>query len=339
MALAPTIGLVALTKVIVKDITTIYENAQCNQYIAKALIDRTKTAEYFLDILSRSEEHETITKIIVQEKVEIYENTKYTEYTCQILSESNPVFSERNFYLATQRFKNTLNQAKSFAEEVTKFKGIKKYWNANYARKKFDKLMKEYDDYMSDLNTTVTITNAVQHMIDMKIVIKQFENLDKYLKNNKKSTDNITIQELSCNHNQSLTVIDSEDLSDPAIIEKKISNNSVFKKLYKKNIEVACKPFKPTKGRASECTTPSDHSPSSCLGPKQDNPTESEELQSSNIEEDSSMTKTNNGYDVAQYNLGIYYLQKDQQMALKYLSLAASRGNNDAKEKLEELKS
>ncbi|CAG8736426.1 18678_t:CDS:2, partial [Racocetra fulgida] len=229
-----------------QDLTTIYENAQCNQYIAKALIDRTKTAECFLDILSRSEEHEAITKIIVQEKVEIYENTKCTEYTCQILSksESNPAFSEKNFYLATQRFKNTLNQAKSFAEEVTKFKGIKKYWNANYARKKFDKLMKEYDSYMGDLNTTITITNAVQHMIDMKIVIKQFENLDKFLKNNKKSTDNITIQESSCNHNQSLTVIDPDDLSDPAIIGKKNSSSSVFKKLYKKNIDVACKPCK-----------------------------------------------------------------------------------------------
>ncbi|CAG8563767.1 19205_t:CDS:2 [Cetraspora pellucida] len=346
----------------------------------------------------------TIIKIIVQETVEIYENTTCTEYTCQIFSESGKnksMFSEREFYLATHRFRNTLNQAKSFAEEVTKFKGIKKYWNANNVRKRFDRLMKDYDGYMGDLNTTITVTNAVQHMIDMNRIIKEFENLDKFLKNNKKSTDNITIQEISCIQNHQLTMIDSKDLSDPAIIEKKTSN-TVFKKLYKKDTEVAevaCKPIKghtwekspikridfielslSFKDLASECTTPSDHSPSNCLGLKQDNATESEEIESSSINHVSSIPKSedktirpmdlvmrveeglnlhneekenhseiseeminyltlsaNNGYDKAQYNLGIYYLQKDKQMALKYLNLAASRNNNDAREKLKEL--
>ncbi|CAG8512433.1 3702_t:CDS:2 [Dentiscutata heterogama] len=259
MALAPAIGLVALTKVVVQDLQTIYENAQCNQYIAKTLLDRTKTAEYFLDILSRNEDHEFLTKIIIQEKVDIYEkvdnyeNIQCNKYTCKMSfkSDNNKVsISERNFYLATQKFKNTLEQVKKFAKEVTQFKGIKKYWNASNVRKKFDRLMKEYDGYMNDLNTTVTITNAVQITIDMKKIEKEFEKIDKYLESNKKTTDDITIQEISCIQNiqnQKLALINSEDLIDPPIIEKKCTSGSVFKKLYRKDteiIEVACKPTK-----------------------------------------------------------------------------------------------
>ncbi|CAG8515598.1 12578_t:CDS:2 [Dentiscutata erythropus] len=157
MALSPAIGLVALTKVVVQDLQTIYENAQCNQYIAKILLDRTKTAEYFLDLLSRNEDHGSLTKIIIQETVDIYEKVDiYENIQC-----------------------NKYTSVKNFAEKVTQFRGIKKYWNANNVRRKFDSLMKEYDGYMNDLNTTVTITIAIQNTVDMKRIEREFEKIDK----------------------------------------------------------------------------------------------------------------------------------------------------------------
>ncbi|CAG8689676.1 10291_t:CDS:2, partial [Scutellospora calospora] len=66
-----------------------------------------------------------------------------------------------------------------------------------------------------------------------------------------------------------------------------------------------------------------------CSGFEKDKPTETGEAEN--------LDNIINGYSLIAernfklYHLGIYYLPEDRQMAIKYLNLAASQNNNDAK--------
>ena len=115
----------------------IFEKAQCNKNICKALRDRMIVAEAAIKIL----------------QPRIKDGDEKLDKTYQ-----------QTFL----KFKNSLEKIKIYIEEVSQIQGIKRYINANEIKVKFLLLTEEYETCMRDLNLTLVIASEEQRRVDHK---------------------------------------------------------------------------------------------------------------------------------------------------------------------------
>ncbi|CAG8690275.1 10112_t:CDS:1, partial [Scutellospora calospora] len=118
---------------LVKEINQIYENAECNKEICLIMTDRVAVAEAAIRTMLERNHSEDF----------------YQKYL-----------------LSLKRFENNLINIKEFTNKVSKLEGYRKYLNATEIKKTYEKLIKDYDTSMNDLQFTIAVVreNANQNV-------------------------------------------------------------------------------------------------------------------------------------------------------------------------------
>ncbi|RIB13813.1 kinase-like domain-containing protein [Gigaspora rosea] len=220
----PIIGTINL---IVREVRDIYKNAESNKEICLIMYNRVDSAEHAMNTLMRNIEG--------SEDEEIFEN-----------------FRKKEYYLAFERFKNLLTNIKEYTNKVSKFDRYKQIINATEVKNKYQKLTKEYDVCIKDLQFTMIMSSEAARVKEAKKVDKAIENTEEALKkldNTDQKLDMIAknidflIKERSLD--TQVKKIDPSELYEPPYKDTNFRKN-VFKKIYKgehDEHEVACKPI------------------------------------------------------------------------------------------------
>ncbi|KAF0512710.1 kinase-like protein [Gigaspora margarita] len=220
----PIIGTINL---IVREVREIYKNAESNKEICLIMFNRVDSAEHAMNTLMRNIEG--------SEDEEILEN-----------------FRKKEYYLAFERFKNLLTNIKEYTNKVSKFDRYKQIINATEVKNKYEKLTKEYDMCIKDLQFTMIMSNEAARVKEAKKVDKAIENTEEALKkldNTDQKLDmiakNIDFLMKDKSHDAQVKKIDPSELSEPPYKETNFRRN-VAKKIYKgeyEEHEVAYKPI------------------------------------------------------------------------------------------------
>ncbi|RIB00749.1 kinase-like domain-containing protein [Gigaspora rosea] len=217
--LAQYIPLAKSAKCLIQDISTVYENAECNKEICLVIMDRVKIAECAMDIKMR--------------------NKKENEST----------FRKREYFLAFKSFENLLTNIKDYVTKVSTFKGYKKYLNKTEVKNRYEKLTEEYNTCMKDLNFTMAIINENDRNSDVQNVDKALTDVEKTLKEMDKDNIDELIQKIDILKSENSEVhvqrINSSELSEPVGSTKgtRGSRSHILKRFYKEIDAVACKPI------------------------------------------------------------------------------------------------
>ncbi|CAG8798641.1 29242_t:CDS:2 [Gigaspora margarita] len=222
--LKPVIPMLESALALIDEITQIFERAQCNKNICKLLKDRVIAAEAVIKIL--------------QQRVENGEKL------------------DKTYQQTFLRFKNSLENIKTYTEEVSQIQGIKRYLNVNEIREKFFRLTEEYDVCMSDLNFTMIVSHEEQRRIDHKYLEADITLMKEFLEkiqaifdeNFKILSHEVNIRNpdsrgYKYNPNVKVHEIDSGMIKDPACGSESDSRGEVVKRILKNGVEIACVSF------------------------------------------------------------------------------------------------
>ncbi|KAF0561093.1 kinase-like protein [Gigaspora margarita] len=214
------VQLVKSAKILINDISLVYENAECNKEICLVITNRVKVAECVMDIKMRS--------------------TKENEST----------FRERKYFLAFKSFQNLLTNIKDYVTKVSTFKGYKKYLNKTEVKNRYEKLTEEYNSCMKELNFTMALINENDRISDAQNVDKALMDVEKTLKEMDKDNIDELIQKIdilkSENSDAHVLKIKSSELSEPVGPTKGVTRGSrshILKRFYNEIDAVACKPI------------------------------------------------------------------------------------------------
>ncbi|CAG8642492.1 11135_t:CDS:2 [Gigaspora margarita] len=222
--------LIGAVKLIVGEIYTIYENAECNKEICLIMTNRVKAAECSMDMIIRN----------------IH------------VDDAEGDFRKRSYYIAFKRFEAILIKIRDFTKGVSKLKGFKRFTNAKEVKSKYEKLTNEFDDCMRDLHFAIDAYNAVNREKDAKKVDKALKDVSQLLNNlgddvKALAQDVSFIKDRITNQANEVYAdkIKENELDNPPFSKQGDIRNSVIRKIYKPlGVDVACKPE--TKYKESE---------------------------------------------------------------------------------------
>jgi hypothetical protein len=138
IAFAPYIALISAIATITEETLKILENIEYNKKTCKNLIDRIQAVEFSVKILVRRRE------------------------------ENEKKFRNQIYYKAFYRLVQNLEEIKNFVRDVSKLSGLRKFMDAGTVKKKFNELIKEYDQIIIDLHFTKCIADSEQQDQDFK---------------------------------------------------------------------------------------------------------------------------------------------------------------------------
>ncbi|CAG8450018.1 10162_t:CDS:2 [Dentiscutata heterogama] len=190
--------------VLVREVNKIYESAECNKELCSIMSDRVALGEFAMK---------------------------------RILEKNNSEYYFQKYFLSFKKFENVLINIKDFTNKVSKLEGFRKFFNATEVKKNYEKLIKDFDTSMNDLQFNIANVDESQNQkVDESLrgVEETLEKLDKLdlvtqSVNIAKHSDNVTPQK-----------IDPSELSELIIPNKQ---DHRVKKFYKGS-EVTCKPTK-----------------------------------------------------------------------------------------------
>ncbi|CAG8653999.1 12966_t:CDS:2, partial [Dentiscutata heterogama] len=143
--ITPFVPLFSMVTNISEKTLSIHKNAECNEKICMALLDRVEIAQTAVKSLQR--------------KYQAYE-----EY-----------FRNQDYYNTWVKFVNVLDNIRKFAEEVTQLSCLQRVLNPNTVKYAFEKNIKEFEEVCSDLSFTIALYNPKQREMEQKDVAKDLE--------------------------------------------------------------------------------------------------------------------------------------------------------------------
>ncbi|CAG8752646.1 24465_t:CDS:1, partial [Racocetra persica] len=143
--ITPFVPLFSMVTNISEKMLSIHKNAECNEKICMALLDRVEIAQTAVKSLQR--------------KYQAYE-----EY-----------FRNQDYYNTWVKFVNVLDNIRKFAEEVTQLSCLQRVLNPNTVKYAFEKNIKEFEEVCSDLSFTIALYNPKQREMEQKDVAKDLE--------------------------------------------------------------------------------------------------------------------------------------------------------------------
>ncbi|CAG8614518.1 10369_t:CDS:2, partial [Scutellospora calospora] len=236
-AIEPFVPLFSMVTTIVHQLSTIYENAKCNQKICLALVERVEIAQFAVKSLQRQKQA------------------------------NEERFRNQSYYNAWVRFVNVLENIKKFAKEITQLSYFQKFINANAIKDAFEKNIKEFEEVCSDLHFTIAMYDVERREQEAKNVAEDIDLLNKSV-DEVKSDLKVVMNEVAAlassmehlnaqtsrssgRHTASKTPlkevyeapkVDPNELSDPFASNDNVrgSRKTVIKKMFRGQ-EVACK--------------------------------------------------------------------------------------------------
>ncbi|CAG8715082.1 21651_t:CDS:2 [Gigaspora margarita] len=230
----------SITNLII-EIISINETAQYNKKICSALLDRADIAHAAMKSLNRRKQ------------------------------ENEENFKRQDYYNAFKRFETVLQKIRDFAADITNLQGYRKFVMATEVKDTFIKLTSEFDTAMKDLHFNMTLANDEQSKLD-NISLKEDLNdmaefllkIDGGITDHNKKIDAILQEVLliklqvqsNSNQNESIpfltgqiqaTQIPPNEFEEPIRREgdrRGTKEPFVVRKLFRKTLEVACKPIK-----------------------------------------------------------------------------------------------
>ncbi|CAH1762266.1 10426_t:CDS:2, partial [Entrophospora sp. SA101] len=238
-AFRPFVSLIATAKTIIQQIENIYENAQYNKRICNVFLDRVDAAPAYIKKLERKK------------------------------LENEHLFRDGNYQNHFLRFTTVLFEIRTFLKDITHLSGCSKYSSAKNFKEMFEKLTRDIDNVMRNLEFKTTVAPEEQKRIDQRSLEEDYEEMEKFLESihggivddNKRM--NTSLQEVLIIKNQveskdkqdsndnpiMATQISSTMLQDPMYIKEsdyRGKKNQICKKILKDDDhkEVACQPIK-----------------------------------------------------------------------------------------------
>ncbi|CAG8730194.1 23227_t:CDS:2 [Gigaspora margarita] len=214
---------------IIQYVWEINESAQYNKKIAKSIVGRLLSVDAALKFLLIQRE----------DFCEKFKDLKYQE--------------------SLHTLKNVLDKIKTFTEQVTQLRGLEKLILAQTIEKTYKELMEEYESCLSGLKFTMIIAFDEQKRIDNESLKSDIEETKKFMEdfaNYHKEQTNLVYQEIKCVKNKiesssddsiDLRKIESNLLEEPphgSSNDRRGKTTPIFKMIYRKAIDVACKPIK-----------------------------------------------------------------------------------------------
>ncbi|CAG8777823.1 9960_t:CDS:2 [Gigaspora margarita] len=180
------------------------------------MVDRVKAAEYSMDKIVRSMER------------------------------NNENFRDTSYFLAFERYKNTLTHIKEYTKSISKLKGYKRYLQAIDVKKKFEQLTNDFDKCMGDLHFAIDVVNVDERREESKRVDKALKEVDETLQQIDDKLDIVVqgINFIKSHMNKQGEVhahkIEPSELVDPTV---QTVRGKIVKRIYRSLDEVACKPL------------------------------------------------------------------------------------------------
>ncbi|CAG8697030.1 7084_t:CDS:2 [Gigaspora margarita] len=208
-----------MVKILIDEVKKIYEDAECNKEICLIMVNRVAIAECAMNEMLNSNKNESYF---------------------------------RKCFVSFKRFEIVLKNIKDFTNKVSKIEGYRKFLNAPEIKKKFDKLIQEYDICMKELHFTMAIASESQRNLEAQKVDNSLKNVEDTLKNVSNQLD-VVVQGINILRSQMdgqsdnihVPEVHSSHLSNPYVItEKDIRGSETYptvKKFYKNYVDVACK--------------------------------------------------------------------------------------------------
>ncbi|CAJ0833176.1 12730_t:CDS:2 [Entrophospora sp. SA101] len=201
------VTLIATAGKVIQHIESIYENAQYNKRICNLFLDRVDVVPAYIKKLGRKQE------------------------------ENEHLFRNENYYKHFVRFTNVLCEIETFLKDITRLSGYSKYRNF---KEMFEKLTRDIDNVMRNLNFKTTVAPEEQKLIDQRDLEEDYEEMEKFLESiqggivddNKRM--NTSLQEVLIIKNQ-VESKDKQDSNDSPIMATQISSTMLQDPMYKKS--------------------------------------------------------------------------------------------------------
>ncbi|RIB26916.1 kinase-like domain-containing protein [Gigaspora rosea] len=198
--------------VLVREVNKIYEDAECNKELCSIMADRVAVGEFAMR---------------------------------RMLEKNDSEYYFQKYFKSFKRFENILINIKDFTNKVSKLEGFRKFLGASEVKKNYEKLIKEFDTSINDLQFTIAVVNESQN----QKVFDSIMGVEETLKTLGDKLD-IVVQSVNIAKNSdsaSLPMIDQNELGEPIKLDYRGPDNCpVIKKFYKGS-EVACRPTKMSK--------------------------------------------------------------------------------------------
>ncbi|RIB18828.1 hypothetical protein C2G38_2183527 [Gigaspora rosea] len=228
-------SLMTSVKYAVSEMSKFHENAECNKEICSIMMELVKTAE--------------------------------SEMNLMIINMDNNMknFIQSYYYLRFKSFKIIISNIKEYVKNVSTFRGYKKYIDAKEAKSKFEKLIKEYEKCIENLQFThftlkVVKMNSYSYIEKVEKDLKEVEETLQNITCSDNRNIDVTVQEISIIRIQTAKQhsdvraqrINSSELKDPLVsLDNHHHRGRIVKKLYN-DFDVACKPIGDYKNQESE---------------------------------------------------------------------------------------
>ncbi|CAJ0751363.1 1045_t:CDS:2, partial [Entrophospora sp. SA101] len=201
------VTLIATAGKVIQHIESIYENAQYNKRICNLFLDRVDVVPAYIKKLGRKQE------------------------------ENEHLFRNENYYKHFVRFTNVLCEIETFLKDITRLSGYSKYRNF---KEMFEKLTRDIDNVMRNLEFKTTVAPEEQKRIDQRSLEEDYEEMEKFLESihggivddNKRM--NTSLQEVLIIKNQ-VESKDKQDSNDSPIMATQISSTMLQDPMYKKS--------------------------------------------------------------------------------------------------------
>nr|CAG8610364.1 745_t:CDS:1 [Entrophospora candida] len=148
-AFRPFVSLIATAKTIIQQIENIYENAQYNKRICNVFLDRVDAAPAYIKKLERKKE------------------------------ENEHLFRDGNYQNHFLRFTTVLFEIRTFLKDITHLYGCSKYSSAKNFKEMFEKLTRDIDNVMRNLEFKTTVAPEEQKRIDQRSLEEDYEEMEK----------------------------------------------------------------------------------------------------------------------------------------------------------------
>ncbi|CAG8441686.1 3681_t:CDS:2 [Cetraspora pellucida] len=223
-AIQPILPMINIVLKTISEIINIIETAENNKNICNILMDRVDAAQMSIKTLLRHQ----------QENKDKFQSPEY----------------QKNF----QRFVTVIEEIKIISADISKLKRFSKFWNAYSVKAKVTKAIEDFDTVLKDLSFTMIIANEERRRLDTQGLERDISELINFAKciDEKSNTlmtevrllkSALQHQNNAFNSNSILEAlkINSIDIVDPQALNKDNIRGKIFKRIYKKAQEVACK--------------------------------------------------------------------------------------------------
>ncbi|KAF0531731.1 kinase-like protein [Gigaspora margarita] len=208
----PVVPFLNALNVLVREVNKIYEDAECNKELCSIMTDRVAIGEFSMR---------------------------------RMLEKNDSEYYFQKYFISFKRFENVLINIKDFINKVSKLDGFRKFLGASEVKKNYEKLIKEFDTSINDLQFTIAVVNESQN----QKVDESLRGVEETLKTLGTKLD-LVVQSVNIAKNSDdvpLPKIDQNELYGPIKQDYRGSENRpVIKKFYKGS-EVACRPTKMSK--------------------------------------------------------------------------------------------